>query len=146
MQVNRQFSIHYSGIEKSINYRLGVSKNYDFDTQQNLAQQFDLKPNHYFFVVLNNVNFVKPTNSLILATDPTDESHASKYEKEILARCVISAPFVFDRGQSHSVALSQPSNIPSLHIQLLDENGVDFFETNQQEISFTFAFSKLVKI
>ena len=143
---NPIFSIFFTGVTNSINYRLGVSRDYAFALMHPIEQQFDLKPNHYFLVALNNVAYIRPSNTLIINTHENDNALVpTNYERQILARCVISAPFVFDRGQAHSVALSQPTRIASLEIELLDESGTRLFETNQQEISFTFGFAQIIK-
>lgn len=141
------FGLLHSNVPNAINYRLGITKDYEMALHHRIEQQYDLRPNHYFLVALNNLPFIRPTNQLLVADgdpDPTSGQQRS-YEREILARCVVSAPFVFDRGQSHSVVLSQPTNVSRLHIELLDEGGIHRFETNRQEISFTFSFVRRVR-
>ena len=137
-----RFGFYHAGVPNTINYRLGVSKEYPLAQKQYISQQFDLRPNHYFFVTLNNIGFTQNTNAVLIQneSDPT-----KTYEKTILARCVVSAPFVFDRGQSHSLTLAQPVHVNKLDIELLDEDGIHLFQTNKQEISFTFTFMRLIR-
>lgn len=135
-----RFGFHHHGVENSINYRLGISEEYPLDNRQIITQQFDLRPNHYFFVSVKNLGFFRSTNSVLIKS-----GNNQTYERHILARCVVSAPFVFDRGQSHAVSMSQPVNMNRLEIELLDEGGQNLFQTNKQEISFTFTFMCLVR-
>lgn len=136
------FSIHHHEVNSSINYRLGITEEYEMAVRHQFRQQYDLRPNHYFFVVLKNLEFTRNTNNVLVTDGQRDRVSGRQaiHENPILARCVVSAPFIFDRGQSHSVSLAQPAHINRLHIELLDEGGLQRFQTNKQEISFTFSF------
>lgn len=143
-----RFGIRHFGVQHAINYRMGIAREYGLAAVQNVDQQYDLRPNHYFFVVVNNINCAMPTNQMMITSEnSTNPSTGEKqtYNVPILARCVVSAPFVFDRGQAHSLTLSQPVNVNRLHIELFDEDGRTRFQTNKQEISFTFTFLRRVR-
>ena len=76
-----RFGFHHNGVENSINYRLGISEEYPLDTRQIITQQFDLRPNHYFFVSVKNLSFFRSTNSVLIKS-----GNNQTYERHILAR------------------------------------------------------------
>ena len=108
---------------------------------------FDMRPEHYFCVVLKNQPYIVNQNLLVVADGDPDPVTGKQraFAKEVLARCVVSVPFAFDRGQSHSVSFSQPTTIGRIGLQLLSEDGRTLLDTHRQEISFTFGFVRQVR-
>ena len=128
-------------------YRLGIARAYGHASHHLIEQQFDLRPNHYFMVALKNMPYTLPQNTVVVPSGDPDASSGRQQVStlEVLARCVVAAPFVFDRGQSHSVTFSQPTTVARIGLKFLDEGGQGLLQTNRQEISFTVGFVRKVR-
>ena len=128
-------------------YRLGIVRSYPHAAHHLIDQQFDLRPNHYFMVALKNMPNTLPQNTVVVPVGDPDASTGRQQVStlEVLARCVVSAPFVFDRGQSHSVTFTQPTTVARIGLKFLDEGGQGLLQTNRQEISFTIGFVRQVR-
>ena len=128
----------------SLLYRMGVNSNtvYSMKNVQLFTQQIDLRREQYFNVVLTNMRNVQAEN-LIMVHNSNVSTKANFHP--VFARCVVGAPFVYNRGHPNSVSFAQPTNISTIGIKLIGEDGKTLLQTNKQEISFTFGFVLQVK-
>ena len=137
------FSIYDTNVLNTINYRLGVAHDYLNASFYTFEQQFDVSKNHYFLVTVRNLNMNRKSNNTFVIAENRNRitGEISTTTRDILARCVVSAPFVFDRGQMNSISFSMPQDISTMMIEFFDEDGLRLLRTNKQEISFTFSFT-----
>ena len=138
----QHFAMRHLGEAGTLNERLGIDRDHAEARSLHLMdRQFDLARTPHFYVALRGLQCGGSRNVLLLEGETDPRTGAVQIgRRDVLARCVVSSPFIFDRGQPNSVELQRPTTLKGVHVELLRVDGRTPLQTNRKEIIFTFAF------